>query len=163
MYRRTSLVSGIQNHSRPLNQHKYEPTLVTPSGAHLAQIQSFSLRETPTTTPLNCSHSSPSNIINVSPSSTPNQPLSAHVRSYVQELRRKRKEFDAKRNNLIVVAGREANEKDYEIGAAFSVPLPVPTSNIRRAKFSSAQNIADQLRDANMLLYHKNKTIEKKI
>jgi hypothetical protein len=139
MYRRTSLVSGISAHARPAVQYDWQPTLVTPSGHHLAQAHAFSFGEAPTTTPL--SHQSPMSLRSsghsVHETQTCSSALPAHVRSYVQELRRKRHDFDARRQQLTQQKPRAATSSvssTYHL-AASAVPLPPPiSSNDRRAE-----------------------------
>ena len=196
LYRRTSLVSGLQNHGRASTQHKYEATVVTPSGAHLAQPNSFSLSERPTTAPLvRRNHSSPTLGFNLElhdqslpPGTTStyqssykhdrhNNALPEHVRSYVQELRRKRRDFDAQRNTLILqnktlrrTVPVSSSPSNNDIHTASAIPLP-RAPNERRAeaqrrvlersaRYPTSQNIADQLKEANAMLQDKNKLIQ---
>ena len=199
LYRRTSLVSGLQNHARAPTQHKYEATVVTPSGAHLAQPKSFSLGERPTTAPLlGRNHSSPTthgfsfelHDQSLPPGTTStyqssykhdrhNNALPEHVRSYVQELRRKKRDFDAQRNTLIlqnktlrrtVPASSSSSSNNDDIHTASAIPLP-RAPNERRAEaqrralersasYPTSQNIADQLKEANDMLQDKHTVIQ---
>jgi len=204
MYRRTSLVSGITSHARPTIQHDYEATTVTPSGNHLTQSHAFSLGEAPTTTPLRAyppspSSSSSSNNTELPPGTTTmeysrdlrsdyrwgtshndnkqssmSNALPAHVRSYVQELRRKKQDFDERRLNLIRQETSAATTtSSATIRAASAVPIPSFQTNNRRAVAKRrlekrsvtnpngvAQSLVEQLKNSDVLLRNKTRTIE---
>ena len=166
----------------------------------MAQVHAFSLNESPTTTPLRFrSHASPTKGIEcietptttttqflseANPSTIPtpgihprphqyktNNALPAHVRSYVQELRRKRKEFDTQRYNLKhpqQTTTTNVLPLRTTIHTA-SVPVPVSSSSRRALAQSrttertnstpSAHNIMDQLKEATQSLNDKINTI----
>ena len=201
MYRRTSLVSGINSHARPTIQHDYEATTVTPSGNHLTQSHAFSLGEAPTTTPLRAYPPSPSSSNNTelppgtttmeysrdlrsdyrwgtshndNNQSSVSNALPAHVRSYVQELRRKKQDFDERRLNLIRQETSAATTTSFApIRAPSAVPIPSFQTNNRRAVAKRraekrsvtnpsgvAQSLVEQLKNTDVLLRNKTRTIE---
>ena len=100
--------------------------------------------------------------------------LPAHVRSYVQELRRKKQDFDERRLNLIRQETSAATTTSFApIRAASAVPIPSFQTNNRRAVAKRraekrsvtnpsgvAQSLVEQLKNTDVLLRNKTRTIE---